>query len=405
MPKLNLNQDTALDIIDFLYFYDVISLKSFTTPTEHTEIHTQLNDLISEIIETRNYLGKEAEIYKHLLLCGVEIGATYNVDRDVFSDTVLTVSQRRQAVRDLHEKANSTLRNEVEKKGFKDYQYCDDVLSILEKTDLENKSNTFSFSLVAKALAFDFDGCISTHVYRKFLDLKILETNKELQRNKYDYQGNEHIFLRAILFIEFEIMRNKLYHQNDRPNLTLNYDAKYSSERFLDKEEAFHNKTIRFLRRAVNTTYTSIDCFDLMSKKEMLDYLSDLEVHLCHNRMFSKNNAKWISLFGLWHLKYHEMINTSVANYSAVENDGTCSDLASKQMDREYGLSIKAKSLYLYSNKYKDFFKFIDRVYYEYSEAPKQGFINTVLTYYFYYHPLLSENIINIYDSFEADME
>lgn len=404
MAKLQPIQEAALDVIDFIYFYDVVSLSSFSSTGENEALHKHINTLIDSIIDARHFTGADAVIYKHFLLCGVEIGVTFNVECEVFSEHEMSEGDKRQAIRDLHEKAIDVLRIEIQKKGFKRYEYETDVLDILEKTSIEAMPNSICFSLVAKALSFDFEGCISAHIYRKLLDLEILKTEKKCTKNNYDYKTNEHVFLRAMLFIEFEIMRNKLFHQNDRPNIVVNYTANGMSEMTMEKEEEYLTKTLKFIRKAMQSELTNIYNYDLMSTSEVQDYLLNSNIHLCHNKMFAKKAVRWISLFGLWHLKYHETMGSSSSIYTVVDNYGTCSDIASCEMKNQYGLSIEAKSLFLHNKKYKRYFEFIKEVNQEFQNSPKQGFVNTCFTYYFYFHPKLSDNLLNIYDQFDHEI-
>lgn len=404
MAKLTPVQESSLEAVDFIYFYDVVSLSSYSSTGENEAVHKNINTLIDSIVDAKSFTGATAAIYKHFLLCGVEIGATFNVECEVFPEHEMSEGDKRQAIRDLHEKAIDVLRIEIQKKGFKRYEYETDVLHILEKSGIEAMPNSICFGLVAKTLSFDFEGCIAAHIYRKLLDLEILNTDKKCTKNNYDYKINEHVFLRAMLFIEFEIMRNKLFHQNDRPSIVVNYDDKDLSEIMLEKEEEHFSKTFKFIRKAMKLEFTNIYNYDLMDKSEIQDYFLNLNIHLCHNKLFTKNTARLISLFGLWHLKYHEIMKSDSAIYSNVDNDGTCSDIASCEMKNQYGLSIEAKSLFLYHKKYKKYFEFIKEVNQEFLNSPKQGFVNTCFTYYFYFHPKLSDNLLNIYEKFDREI-
>ncbi|OJU54509.1 MAG: hypothetical protein BGN93_05570 [Acinetobacter sp. 39-4] len=102
---------------------------------------------------------------------------------------------------------------------------------------IKEKPNYICLGLVTQALSFDFLGCIAAHVYRKFLDLNILSTGKNNIKN--EYVDNEYLFLRALLFIEFEIMRNKLFHKVDRKGYKLSYHNQKIPESRIQKERKF----------------------------------------------------------------------------------------------------------------------------------------------------------------------
>lgn len=401
MPKLNPIQEIALDVVDFLYFYDVASLTSFDLKGENKAVYEQLNSLIDNIIKDRNLAGENAARYKHFLLCGVEIFATYNLDREVTSYYPLNKGDRWQFVRSLHENAVELLQQEIKKNGFSIENYQQDCRDILQETNIEKKPNSVCYGLVAKALSFDYEGCISAHIYRVFLDIQILATARDSKDDNFVYNKPEHIFLRAILFVEFEIMRNKLFHKNDRPNLIIQYDDKKMSERRKKKEEAYVFKTIRFIRSAIDTELSNIINYDLNSKEDVNSYLSDLGDHLCYNKMFSDYNSRWVSLFGLWYLTYLEILNPKATKFYELNNDRRLTDQASKELKKQYGLSIEPKRIYLYIKKYEGYLKFIRQGLHELMNAPKQGFVTPCLDYYFYYHPHLSEKLLDLYDSFD----
>ena len=48
MPKINKTQETALEVVDFLYFYDLATLASFTE--EKKEVYGQINNVIDTIV-------------------------------------------------------------------------------------------------------------------------------------------------------------------------------------------------------------------------------------------------------------------------------------------------------------------------------------------------------------------
>lgn len=54
MPKLNATQEIALDILDFIYFYDVVSLTRFKPTGENEAVLKYLNELIAQVIIWHN---------------------------------------------------------------------------------------------------------------------------------------------------------------------------------------------------------------------------------------------------------------------------------------------------------------------------------------------------------------
>lgn len=401
MPRLSPVQEVALDVIDFIYFYDVVSLTSFDLKKENENILHHINELITDLIETRNLSGEMACLYKHFLLCGIEMNATFNLEREVQSEYPLSKGDRWQYVRSIHEKAIDVLASKIKNAGFANELYFDDLKDIWDKTQILEKPNAICYGLVAKALSYDYEGPISAHIYRIFLDLQILETGRDKKNENFVYQKPDDIFLRAMLFIEFEIMRNKLFHKSDQPNITIQYNKNITSETRKQKEQEFFIKTLKFIRSAVDQEFSSIIGYDLTSKKKVESYISNIGDHLCYNRMFSGNNSRWVSLFGLWYLKYFEILAPSTPKYYEVDNEGSLTDQASKELEQQFNLTIDAKRIYLYIKKYEGYIRFIEQGLHEIMNAPKQGFVTTCLDYYFYYHPNLSDKLLDLYDSFD----
>lgn len=201
MPKLNSVQEVALKVVDFIYFYDVVALTAFQPTGENKAVFKQLNRLIADVITERNLSGERAEIYKHFLLCSIEMHATFNIDRKLIVYGDLSKGDRYYIVRQWHEEAYELLLTQVLKAGFKRYEFETDVLNIMDISSIEKKPNYICLGLVGLALSFDFLVCIAAHVYRKFLDINILNTGKNNLKN--EYVNNEYVFLRALLFIEF----------------------------------------------------------------------------------------------------------------------------------------------------------------------------------------------------------
>ncbi len=401
MPRLSPVQEIALDVIDFIYFYDVVSLTSFDLKKENENILRHINELIAYLVEKRKFTGEKASRYKHFLLCGLEMEATYNLDRQVTSINRLPIGERWQFVRSLHENARDLLFSKISNNGFSVEIYKADLDKIINETKIIDKPNYISYNLVAKSLAYDYEGPISVHIYRFLLDLQILETGRDKKNENFVYQKPDDIFLRAMLFIEFEIMRNKLYHKSDQPNITIQYNRKITSEIRQQKEQEFFIKTLKFIRSAVDQEFSSIIGYDLTSKKKVESYLSNIGDHLCYNRMFSGNNSRWVSLFGLWYLKYFEILAPNTPKYYDLDNAESLTDQASKELEQQFNLTIDAKRIYLYIKKYDGYIRFITQGLHEIMNAPKQGFVTTCLDYYFYYHPNLSDKLLDLYDSFD----
>lgn len=111
-----------------------------------------------------------------------------------------------------------------------------------------------------------------------------------------------------------------------------------------------------------------------------------------------QKNSKWMSLFGLWYLRYNHIINETMPLHNEDKNANTCSNLAELELKQDFGLTIGARSLYNYHVRYKDYFEFIELATKELRNAPKTGFVDPCLIYGFNYNSDLSEKLLKIYD-------
>jgi hypothetical protein len=105
------------------------------------------------------------------------------------------------------------------------------------------------------------------------LDLSILKTDKYTPNNSYYQIEDEHLFLRIILFIEFEIMRNKLHHLHDKPVFREQIGGGEISEKRKEKREALFLKMSQFDINFKKTEARKIGDYNWDDKKSIHKYL------------------------------------------------------------------------------------------------------------------------------------
>lgn len=75
MSKTEEIQSSAIKILDYLYFYDIVAMETFSN--KKLEFYEQLSQSLKLIVQKRQYEGLRAEHYKHLLLFGIDLDASY----------------------------------------------------------------------------------------------------------------------------------------------------------------------------------------------------------------------------------------------------------------------------------------------------------------------------------------
>lgn len=404
MPKLNDVQNTALEIIDFLYFFDLVSLSTITT--EKVDIYKRLNDLVESLIVNKNLKGQEAETYRHYLLCGVEILATYNAVQEWnYTDPNLTERQKQEANKQINEhRLRLVFRALVEElnksKAFKN-SFADDVSLLTKESGIAQASHSVSFRLVAQMLTFELGGNISCHVYRRLVKLKILNSSKETLQDNYDEIDNKHIFLRALLFVEFEMLRKRLFCEYGDQQLIMEAAPNDILESIRSRREAFYHKYQSLLNTSNDFIRINNDV-DVMDREQVQSYIKSIDKNLCHNRIFSEFKGTWISLFGTWQLICEKEFELDNAIYGAMDNDDSCSARAEEIMRNQYGFVISARSLKDCYNRVKNLYFFIRDCVNDIVEEPKHGFIASDLTTHFYYHPNMSKNLLEVLEEIKG---
>lgn len=396
MPKLNEVQNNALEVVDYLYFYDIVAVETFNEEKKAT--YSRLLNAIDYILSDRNLSSIQYEIYKHYLLCGVEVYITQHSNIKIGKvDKVLTQQQKDEAYKEISQQRMDiifeALIQELNDRGLGTEHYWQDILKIFYSSKISNASISFGFRLVSQVLWSEFEGSIAANVYRKFVGLNILQKNI-YSSSKYNVNEveNEIIFLRAMLFIEFEILRKKLHIKNDIKNLELSMTSETISDSLRQKKKKYFEKNSNFF---TSSDFLKIDNYDLKDKSKVEAYLLSMNPSFCHNRIFTNSHGVWVSLLGAWYLNY-EYLTTKKPIYNEANNKGTCSDIARIIMKKDYGFNISGKSLYLKYYKIQKFYEFIHLSINKKLDQIECGFMSPDLSSFFYYNNVMSEGFNNL---------
>lgn len=70
MPKLSDFQNGMISLLDYLYFYDIVAMETFSQ--EKLNIYRRLTALLNSIARNKFDHDFEVEHYKHLLIVGLD---------------------------------------------------------------------------------------------------------------------------------------------------------------------------------------------------------------------------------------------------------------------------------------------------------------------------------------------
>lgn len=396
MPSLDMIQKIALEIVDYLYFYDIAALETFSV--EKKMVYCQLLNAIDETLKERNLTPQQFEIYKHYLLCGVEIVTTQD-DLHADSNEQIMISSEKLKQKRL-EVAYLSLLSEVKNSDIDVDVFRKDVNILILASEINKSQPEVSRRLVSQVLWSEFSGSIAAHVYQYLLRLGILPSKKLISYFKSG-EVNELIFLRAMLFIEFEILRNRLYFQYDVKALTQQMFTKKMSAKHVKRRTAYYQKYSQLFS---DVDFLRVLRYDLSNLDQVAEYLENINPSHCHIEIFLDKNSKWVSLLGVWELMYVQLTDPKKTIYYEINNENTCSAIASQRMESEYGLRITARNLYLYNKYASNLYDFIGRSV-SLIEEQNVGFIAPDLAGIFYYHPTMSEKMTDLIETLTSQFK
>ena len=166
MPRITDTQTAVLNIMDYLFIQDVESLASFNDAKN--TFNADLSAIIKRINSVRRNEGKIAQLYKHYVLCGLEM--MLNLPFEIEDPTD----------QEQFDKANFIFSQII--KNFAQYDFSEDEFL----DDMENLFNHFEklrldkgtiYKVVRQCLYFDYDN-VSIVAYKRFIELGILTTEQ-----------------------------------------------------------------------------------------------------------------------------------------------------------------------------------------------------------------------------------
>lgn len=346
MPKLTDTQKAVLNIMDFLFIQDVESIASFDQVKN--ELNADVLSKIDYINSLRGDYGKKAELYKHYLLCSLELMLNLPFkDKDSIDEENLNKTKFI-----LDEIIDGLLKN-----SFYEDEFLDDINGLFKYCESLRLDERAVYKLVRQVLYFDYDN-VSIVAYKRFLDLGILHTeNYKPDKSTIDKKYLEDVFLRSMLFIEFEIVKRQYDYFKYFENNRISIDLKVSIE---EMEQIF--ALIRRVKRSIsNDGFGTILEVDINNKKEIEKYIVGLNEVLGHETLFFKNIPACIGLIGCWFLIHaKETMLERPTYYDLFDEDLNsssrklpCDNIARAEI-LKYGFELQKRTLH---SRYIDFYE------------------------------------------------
>lgn len=294
----------ALNVLDYLYYHDYVFLENNTNVREVQ--YSLILEMIDNLNLERGYDGKKAELYKHFLLSGFEIKS--NILREDYNFQLLKDFGQ------LYEK----LLNEVIACNFLEDDFLKDLDCLMTK--FKEVSKNFIFKFVGFCLYYEYGsmaiGGLISLLSREILDLKKyrskfwngyeslmgdeISTRKNKTGEKEIEKKSLDVFFRAMLFVEFEIMKNQIFIKDKINLMTIDFKK---DEAELDEDILFANLITRS-KKLINIKYKSISSQDFDFDNDFLNYICDISNRLNHQKIFFDDVNGCAGYIGGLYVKY-----------------------------------------------------------------------------------------------------
>jgi hypothetical protein len=299
------------------------------------EFYRYVADEIDTINSQRGFTEYRAEVYKHYLLCGIELKLN-QVFESRFKRIIDEVLLR------------------VKSSGFPVSTYLQDVLNICGHSNISCLDGTVKYKLLAQFLYFDFDSA-SMSFFNKLLELKILSTGR-LKEDKMSPKHKEEmnrVFLRVLMFCEFEILKKQIIHNYSNMFMRLDFnDIINGNVRIIKDLLVLINKEINHEEMIFHG-----DVRNVSALAGAFFFIEGSANNIYHNKKQVNYRPDYnISISGAYDCR-----KNSVSNLNDEEKK-VCTEYAGNKM-KEYGYTFNQRTFYDNSVRLYSLYQFIRIVF------------------------------------------
>lgn len=353
MPTLTDTQNAVLNIMDYLFIQDVESLASFNEAKN--SFNKDILSIIDRINSARSNNGKTAELYKHYVLCSLEV--MLNLPFEI--EGLIDEEQLDKSKFVLDKIINGVLEND-----FYEDEFQDDLNNLFKYFEGLRQDKGTIYKLVRQSLYFEYYN-VAIVAYKKFIDLEILNTQQYVPSlSTVDINFIETSFFRSMLLIEFDILKRQFDVEKDFKDKKIELDLNSSIEEIESMFSAI--RLIKKVQHKADSGFQSILDIDVNNKKEVEEYIVSLSEALGHETLFFKNIPACIGFMGCWIMiqsketnldspMYYELFDAKLKKSSKkYPNDNKAREIIAK-----YGFDIRKRTLH---SRYIEFYNFYDKM-------------------------------------------
>ncbi|WP_141729272.1 hypothetical protein, partial [Acinetobacter qingfengensis] len=170
MSKIHETRKCALSILDYVYFHEI----AFEMSARHQKdsIYFDLLQKIAKINLARGYEKEKAELYKHFLLCGVEIKAAIPIIPTVIGDCAFDNDVQ------MFKHLLKQIIIQFKKFDFSIDDFLQDLNLLTIRWNVENIKSSLLHKLVGQCLYYEYNGFVTLEILRIFLKNNTLNIKK-----------------------------------------------------------------------------------------------------------------------------------------------------------------------------------------------------------------------------------
>ncbi len=295
------------------------------------EFYRYVADEIDTINSQRGFAEYRAEVYKHYLLCGIEL-------------------KLNQVFESRFKRIIGELLLRVKSSGFPVSTYLQDVFNICGHSNISCLDGTVKYKLLAQFLYFDFESA-SMSFFNKLLELKILSTGrlKEDEMSRKYKEEMDRVFLRVLMFCDFEILKKQIIHNYDNMFMKLDFN-----EIMTDSV-----KKIRGLLISINKEINHKEMLfngDVRNVSALVGAFFFIEGH--SRNIY--NNEKQVNYRPIYNIPINSIYvcKTKAVHDLNDKERRVCTEYAQNKM-KEYGFEFIQRTFYDNSVRLYSFYKFI----------------------------------------------
>jgi hypothetical protein len=362
MTRLSRIDDTALDILSLLHFYEVLT--TIFINKQQINCYNTIHSLIKNILSDHEITGEFAEIFEHYLLCGLEIllggenDDDYPYPKSYYDNSQVSEEINKKVCKYRNDFSLATLSILAKENGI-DADLFFILLDKLGNNDYIAKIPPFiRHRLVVQYFSFHFPNS-TLLFYRQLIDLRIMESKKYQEKSTNSTKKAKNTF-RAGLVIEFEVFRKEIPFMMGKNNAQMQLVIESPKA---DITKAQRNKIKSHYKRLSNYLFESkknalIISFNVSQNKkkeyieQFLQNVSRSNYYYQQKLLFRSTKASLIGTIGALQIEKQKMEKPKIAIYCESDNTKTVSNHVSEKL-KEQGFYISPRTLYLRHKKFK----------------------------------------------------